>query len=118
MKHLREPIDTIIEWQKCYKNKQVVASLDVPMASKDSRENLHDTSNTMTTILDPLLTTDSRHQLIVNNFSDTIVEAMADHSGAEIYKCFLQSAQENLKHCKKEYENAKQLVDYLTNQND
>ena len=114
MEHPHEPIDAINEWQRWYREHRLVASLDKPLASKDSRENLHDTSNAMTTISSMFTADNQWKQSIVDAFADTITEAMADMSGAEIYKCFLQAAQENLTHAEKEYKNAKQLVDYLT----
>ncbi len=40
----QEPMDTVKSWQDWYRKHQVVASMEEPMASKDSRENLHDTS--------------------------------------------------------------------------
>lgn len=114
MEHPHEPMNAINEWQKWYKENQVVASLDTPLESKDSRENLHNTTNTMSSISELFTNDKAWRNAIVNGFADTITEAMSDMSGAEIYKCFLQAAQENLKHCDKEYRNAKQLVDYLT----
>lgn len=114
MEHPHEPIDAIHEWQRWYKENQLVASLDAPMESKASRENFHNTTNVMPSISELLTNDKVWRNSIVNNFADTITEAMSDMSGAEIYKCFLQAAQENLAHCNKEYRNAKQLVDYLT----
>lgn len=114
MEHPHEPIDAINQWQEWYKANRIVAPLDTPLTSKDSRENLHDISNTMTTISSLITNNEVWRQSVVDNFADTITEAMADMSGADIYKCFLQAAQENLTHVEKEYKNAKQLVDYLT----
>jgi len=114
MKHPHEPIDAINKWQQWYREHSIVASLDIPLATKDSREHLHKTSNAMTTVSSLLTNDKAWQQSIVDGFADTITEAMADMSGAEVYKCFLQAAQENLNHAEKEYKNAKQLVDYLT----
>jgi len=44
MDHPHEPINAIKEWQEWYRTHAVVASMDEPLMSKDSRENLHDTS--------------------------------------------------------------------------
>lgn len=114
MEHPHEPMNAIHEWQRWYKENQVVASLDKPMESKDSRENLHNTTNAMASISELLTDDKAWRNSIINSFADTITEAMGDMSGAEIYKCFLQAAQENLANCDKEYKNAKQLVSYLT----
>lgn len=114
MEHPHEPIDAINEWQRWYREHRMVALLDISLASKNSKEQLHDTSKAMTTVSSLLTNDKAWEQSIVNSFADTITEAMADMSGAEIYKCFLHAAQENLNHAEKEYKNAKQLVDYLT----
>lgn len=114
MEHPHEPIDAINEWQKWYKANRTFISIDNPLANKDSKKNLDNTSNTMTAISNLFNNDNTWKQSIVDGFADTITEAMADMSGAEIYKCVLQAAQENLTHTEKEYKNAKQLVDYLT----
>jgi hypothetical protein len=103
MEHPHEPIDAINEWQRWYKENNNVSL------------RTHKDMTTVSSFTLPSITDDKLwRQSIVNGFADTITEAMADMSGAEIYKCFLQAAQENLKHAEKEYKNAKQLVDYLT----
>jgi hypothetical protein len=116
MEHPHEPMDAIEKWQKWYKSNQVVASLETPLVSKDSRENLHDTSNTMTTLSNMPSTNNEWRQAVLNGFADTITEAMSDFSGIEIYKCFLQAAQENLDYCEQQYKNAKELMDCLVNE--
>lgn len=112
MEHPHEPIDTILEWQKWYRENRVVASLDYPSKTKDSRENLHDTTNAMTTV-SSILENTTRNK-ITEYFADTISEGLCEMSGADVYKCFLAAAQEQLKYAEKEYKKAKQLVDYLT----
>jgi len=111
MEHPHEPIDTILEWQKWYRKHRVVASLDHPLETKDSRENLHNTTNAMTTISNILENT--MQTKITDFFADTISEGLCEMSGADVYKCFLAAAQEQLTIAEKEYHKAKQLVDYL-----
>lgn len=100
MEHPHEPIDAINEWQRWYKENETFS--------------LVHNGKEMTTVSNLFTNNKAWKQSIVDGFADTITEAMADMSGADIYKCFLQAAQENLKHAEKEYKNAKQLVDYLT----
>lgn len=100
MEHPHEPIDAINRWQEWYKANRIVQ--------------LEKTNSTMIDLKTPTVQ-ELWRQRVVDNFADTIVDAMGEMSGADIYKCVLQAAQENLNHCEKEYKNAKQLVDYLTN---
>ena len=112
MEHPHEPINVILKWQEWYRKNQQVASLYQPLETKDSRENLHDTTNAMKTISSILENTTKSK--ITEYFADTITEAMCEMSGADVYKCFLAAAQEQLTYAEKEYQKAKQLVNYLT----
>jgi hypothetical protein len=113
MEHPHEPIDAINSWQEWYKKNRVVASLDTPMQTKDSREELHDTSNTIDSWLEAC-TYDAMKQA-TEHFGDTIVEASASLSADEIYSCLLQALQENYDHTKKEFENAARLLELIKN---
>ena len=107
-----DPMDAINAWQKWYKDNQVVASLDKPMVSKDSRENLHDTSNTS----DTMTKAEAKAmwmQKAQEHFADTLAEYQYELSGKDFYKAFYAAAQENMTHAKKEYDSAKELVDML-----
>ena len=101
MKHPHEPIDVITNWQEWYKKNCAVSCLNTPPVSNKTKN--------MDIFMQPI------KNKTVENFADTIVDAMVDLSGAEVYKCFLQAAQENLEIVEREYKKAKQLVDYLTN---
>ena len=105
-------IAVIDAWQKWYKEHQVVASFYEPLVSKDSRENLHDTSNAT----DTMTNAESKAMWIAKaqeHFADTLAEYKYELTGKELYKAFYAAAQENMTHAKKEYDNAKQLVDML-----
>ena len=107
-----DPMDAINAWQKWYKENQVVASLDKPMASKDNRENLHNTSNA----IDTMTKTEAKAMWMVKaqeHFADTLAEYQYELSGKDFYKAFYAAAQENMTHAKKEYDSAKELVDML-----
>ena len=68
-----DPIAAINAWQKWYKEHQVVASFDEPLVSKDSRENLHDTSNAT----DTMTNAESKAMWIAKaqeHFADTLAE--------------------------------------------
>jgi mitochondrial fission protein ELM1 len=113
-----EPIETINQWQEWYQRHRVVAEIDVPLATKDSRESMHDTSKTTTTLegSNNLLTdycTAMSFQKAKEYFADTIAEFANELSGKELYKAFYAAAIDNMDCVEKEYNKAKQLVDML-----
>lgn len=107
----QEPLDTIKSWQDWYRDHQIVASMTEPMATKDSRENLHDTANAIDSLCSDLEEESTKRATTC--FADTIAEYSSDLSGADLYKCFFTAAIENLNYAEKEYKKAKQLVDLL-----
>lgn len=107
-----DPIQAIDAWQKWYKEHQGVASLDTPMASKDSRENLHDTSNASDTMTNAEAKA-KWMQKAQEHFSDTLAEYQYELTGKDFYKAFYAAAYENMMHAKKEYDDTKELVDML-----
>lgn len=118
MDSTQEPVDTIKQWQKWYRSHRIVAEMDVPLVTKDSRENMHDTTNTTTTLEgsnNPL--TDycaaMSFQKAKEYFADTIAEFANELSGKELYKAFYAAAIDNMDCVEKEYNKAKQLVDML-----
>jgi hypothetical protein len=113
MEHPHEPIDAINSWQEWYKSNRVIASLDKPLESKDSREELHDTSKAIDSWLQTC--TYNAMKQATDHFGDTIVEASASLSADEIYSCLLQAVQENYDHAKKEFDNAARLLDLIKN---
>ncbi len=122
MDSTQEPVDTIKQWQEWYRSHRVIAEIDVPMATKDSREQLHDTSNATTTLegSNNLLTdycTVMSFQKAKEYFADTIAEFANELSGKELYKAFYAAAIENMDCVEKEYNKAKQLVDMLRHNN-
>jgi len=113
-----EPIETINQWQDWYRKHRIVAEMDVHLATKDFREQLHDTSKTTTTLdgSNNLLTnycTAMSFQKAKEYFADTIAEFANELSGKELYKAFYAAAIDNMDCVEKEYNKAKQLVDML-----
>jgi len=113
-----EPIETINQWQEWYQRHRVVAEVDQPLVTKDSRESMHDTSKTTTTLegSNNLLTdycTAMSFQKAKEYFADTIAEFANELSGKELYKAFYAAAIDNMDCVEKEYNKAKQLVDML-----
>jgi len=113
-----EPIDTISKWQEWYRKHRIVAEMDVPLVTKDSRENMHDTSKATTTLdgSNNLLTDYCKamsFQKAKEYFADTIAEFTNELSGKELYKAFYAAAMDNMDCVEKEYNKAKQLVDML-----
>jgi hypothetical protein len=118
-----EPIDAINKWQEWYRSNRVIAEIDTPGASKNSRESLHDTSNVTSVMpewreafekltLNSMETTSFKEKA-TEYFADTIAEFFNELSGAELFECFLTAAHNNAELVKKEYDKAQELVDLL-----
>jgi mitochondrial fission protein ELM1 len=113
-----KPMEVIKEWQDWYRKHRIVAQVDQPLKTKDSRESLHDTSKTTTTLdgSDNLVTDYCRamsFQKAKEYFADTLAEFTNELSGKDFYKAFYAAAIENLESVEKEYKRAKDLVDML-----
>jgi hypothetical protein len=118
-----EPMDAIHKWQEWYRSNRVIAEIDTPGVSKDSRESLHDTSNVTSVMpewreafekltLNSMETTSLKDKA-TEYFADTIAEFFNELSGAELFECFLAAAYNNAELVKKEYDKAQELVDLL-----
>ena len=83
MEHPHEPIDAINQWQEWYQNNKVVASSDKPLVSKDSRENLHDTTNAIESMSKEIWL-----QKVEEHFADTLAEFQYELSGKDFYQAF------------------------------
>ena len=127
MEHPHEPIGAIEKWQEWYKNNCCVAELNEPLMTKDSRENLHDTS-TATDVLpdwrtfykevatDPQGVTSSLFntkwaERATDYFADTIAEFFNELTPEEICACFAQAAKQNFARIEEEYLKAKELME-------
>jgi len=130
MEHPHEPIDVIQGWQDWYKKNRMIAQMDEPLVSKDSRENLHDSSNAVDTLPDwrtfyaelledtpKPMTTSTANQKATEYFADTIAEFAEELSGTDLYKAFYTAAYKNMESLKKDYDKARELVDMLRYQN-
>jgi len=118
MEKTDEPVDAIQEWQEWYRKHRVVAQIDTPLVTKESRENMHDTTKATTTLnsSDNLLTDYCKamsFQKAKEYFADTIAEFANELSGKELYKAFYAAAMDNMDAVEKEYNKAKQLIDCL-----
>lgn len=89
-----EPVETIQEWQRWYKQNQLD---NFPLTEKDLTTYVKTTSM----------------KKAQEHFADTIAEFANELTGLEIYKAFYAAAQENLDIVAKEYAKAKQIVDCL-----
>jgi len=121
-----DPMEAIHAWQDWYKNHRVVAQMDTPLTTKDSREKLHDTANAVDTLPGwrqhfaelisdciPLQNNDIYKQKATEGFADTIAEYFNEMTGEELFNCFYTAAKENLEHIQKEYDVAKDLLDLI-----
>ena len=107
-----EPIETIQSWQDWYRKHRIVAQIDKPLVTKDSRENMHDTTNA-TDILEDSAAKAMWMEKAKEHFADTLAEYQYELSGKDFYKAFYQAAHENMEAARKEYERIKELVDML-----
>jgi len=128
MDHPHEPINAIKEWQEWYRTHAVVASMDEPLMSKDSRENLHDTSKATYEMpdwrsfykelaevnIEPAEVDNNIYlQKAIEHFSDTLCEFMYELTGEQFYKAFLIAATNVAKSAQDDYLKCKALVDLI-----
>lgn len=106
-----KPMEAINQWQDWYRKHKVVAEIDEPLVTKDSREALHDTQHATNTYLSD--TKKYWMQKAQEHFADTICEFTNELTGQDLYKAFYAAAKENLDIVAKEYAKAKSLVDCL-----
>lgn len=121
-----DPMETIKNWQDWYKKHNVVAELNKPMASKDSRESLHDTSKATDAMPNwrehyaqligdriPLQGDKTYKEKATEYFADIIAEFISEISSQELFDCFAAAAKQNLDFTTKEYDQAKDLMDII-----
>lgn len=115
MDHPHEPIDVIKEWQEWYKKNRVVAEIDEPLISKQSRENLHDTTDVFTTIENAMNKekTEQLKKKAQDYFADTLAEFANEIPGKDLYEALIAAVNYNLEIVKKEYEQAKEFADLV-----
>lgn len=106
-----KPMEAIEQWQDWYRNSRVVAEMDKPLVTNDSRESLHETQHATNSYL--LAAKDYWMKKAQENFADTICEFTNELTGQDLYKAFYAAAKENLDTAAKEYAKAKSLVDCL-----
>ena len=106
-----QAIDAIQNWQQWFRENRVVADLDEPGESKDSRENLHDTSKTITSINNAV--SEKAFEKAKEYFADTMAEFWSELTGPQLYKAFYAAAIEQLQYQEKELKKAQAIVDML-----
>lgn len=104
-----EPVHAIKEWQDWYRKHRVVASMDEPLVTKESRENMHET----TKISDEQKAKEMWIEKAKEHFCDTLAEYQYELSGKDFYKAFYQAASEQMNAAEKEYQRSRELVDLL-----
>ena len=92
----------------------IVAELNEPLVTKDSREKLHDTTTSTAQSI--------KHAEYLKRtrdyFADTICEAMDELTGEEIYQAFYKACKALRDVTKKEYDNANGLFECLDSEPD
>jgi hypothetical protein len=138
-----DPLTHIKTWQTKFKEHEqqgLIAEMETPGTTKDSREALHDTSHATDTIKDwrsfwtdvlgeesseawisskDELTKASKQQLTrakqktIDEFLDTICCALEEMSGKEVFDCFIEAAKSQQDYTQKEYYKANELFNLL-----
>lgn len=125
--HPHEPMEVISAWQEWSKHNRVVAEMNEPLVTKDSREYLHNTTNAVKTMsseqwddffkrnkeMKAKETNLKYFDEAVEHFDDTLCEFQNELSGEQLFNCFYKAAKKQLDRITKEYDNAKDLVDML-----
>jgi hypothetical protein len=106
------PMDAIHNWQKWYREHQLVASMTEPMATKDSREQLHDTSNAVDRLVSEA--EQLSFKKATEYFADTLAEFSCDLSGRQLFEALLKAATDNYNYTKGEYDKAKSFLDLIS----
>jgi hypothetical protein len=115
MDHPHEPIDVISQWQEWYKKNRVVAEINTPLVSKQSRENLHDTAKAFPALATAMnnTTTEKLKRQAQDYFADTLAEFANELPGKDLYEALVAAVNYNLEVVKKEYEQAKEFADLV-----
>ena len=126
MEHPHEPMDAIKTWKDWYKTHRIVAEMDEPLVTKDSRESLHDTSKAtdvfpdwrsffkeLTDEVELKVDKEDLSTKATNYFADTIVEFLPELGGQKLYECFVAAAKQVHDHIQKEYDDIKDLFDLV-----
>lgn len=108
---MSDPMDALKQWHEWYDGHRVVAEIDEPLVTKDSRECLHDTTNARETLLSEIK--QKSIEKATEYFADTISEFCNKLSGKDMYKAFYAAAVENYQYAEKEYKKAKDLLSML-----
>lgn len=106
-----QALDTISSWQQWFRENRVVAELDEPGESKDSREKLHNTTNAVASFNEAV--TAQAFNKAKEHFADTMAEWWNELTGPQLYKAFYAAAMEQLQYQEKELKKAQSIVDML-----
>lgn len=109
-----KPMETIQQWQDWYRAHRTIAELDAPGVSKDSKENLHNTTNATSVLSEwnsffDMDNNDVYKQKATEYFADTIAEFIDEMTGDELYNCFKEAVDKYYNSQKEQFENLKQF---------
>lgn len=107
-----KPMEAIEDWQNWYRKHKVVAEINKPFVTKQSRENMHDTTNAADSIENAQIKA-KWIEKAKEHFADTLAEYQYELSGKDFYKAFYQAAVETMGYAEKEYKRTQELVDML-----
>lgn len=101
---------TFSDWQKA---NRIVAEIDEPLVTKDSRETLHNTSKTFTSLNAAFTSMSKPKEKLKEYFHDTITEFENELTANEIADAFVEVLTENYTQAFDQYKQAKELLEYF-----
>lgn len=124
-------MEAITEWQSWYQKNRSIGIVDLPLVSKDSRENLHNTSRATDILPDwrrhykaligetdnSMTNPDQFNKDLADkakeHFIETIVEFLPEIGHERLYDCFLAAANEIYADEKKGLERIENFVEHI-----
>jgi hypothetical protein len=105
-----DAMEAVNTWQEWFKANRVVAEIDEPGETKDSRECLHDTSKAINKLP---ITNNHFKQSAIDHFEDVITEFFDDLTAEEIVDSFALAASNHLARLEKNWKKAKEVTAFL-----
>ena len=101
---------TFSNWQK---TNRIVAEIDEPLVTKDSRETFHNTSKTFASLNAAFTSMSKPKEKLKEYFHDTITEFENELTANEIADAFVEVLTENYTQAFDQYKQAKELLEYF-----
>lgn len=116
MEETNQAMQAIQNWQEWYRNHRVVAELNEPLMSKDSRETLHNTEKTFASVHEMLdyKSNKTAKEKAIDAFADTMAEFLGDLTADELYDALMTAAKQQKNFAEREYALSKAWIALLS----